>query len=406
MRPCRPPRRVAILGTGLSGLSLALALLRHEDRPELVLVDRRETFPRDRTWCAWETAAWPISGAARHRWDAWRVRADGREAVHRRAPVPYACWSSDALHERALARLARAGAVTLRLGERVRTIDPEAGTVRTDRGTVEADLLVDALGLTSPLLRGHPLGRGPRGADAAAASPGLVQSFLGLEVETEHPVFDPGVVDLMDFDALPVVPGLARFLYVLPFSPTRALVEDTTFGPTGIPAPRRRRALERRLADLGAGAWRVVHEERGNLPMSTHAFPARHGRRCWTAGTGAGALRPSSGYALARIQRHAARTATAITAGLPGPPGVGAPRARPLDAVLLAGLRDEPGAAPGWFRDLVAGTDPGTFARFMSDVASWRDELRVAAASPVARFAGIAAGELLGRRPARSRGGP
>ena len=388
MPACRPPRRVAILGAGLAGLSVALELLARDGRPEIVLVDRRETFPRDRTWCAWETGAWPIAGAARMRWDAWRVRADGRVALHAQSPVPYACWSSDDVHGHALNRLERAGHVELRFGERIRAIDPVTGSVRTDHGTIEADLVVDALALSSPLLRPHDRGRGLDGR------PGLVQAFLGLEVETEHPVFDPGVVELMDFDALPRVAGFARFLYLLPFSPTRALIEDTTFGPGDLPARERRGALADWLDQRGAGSWRVVHEERGRLPMSASPFPARHGPRVWTAGTGAGALHPSSGYALARIQRHAAEMARAIVAGRPVPPRVGAGRRTALDVVLLRALSDRPDSAGTWFRGLVEHSDRARFARFMSDASSPLDEALMALAAPVVPMTRAAVREL------------
>ncbi|WP_372791754.1 lycopene cyclase family protein [Paraconexibacter sp.] len=388
MPSCRPPRRVAILGAGLAGLSVALELLARDGRPEIVLVDRRETFPRDRTWCAWETGAWPIAGVARTRWHAWRVRADDRVAVHARSPIPYACWSSDDVHRHALSRLQAAGGVSLRLGQRVLDVDARAGTVRTDAGGLEADLVIDALALSSPLLRRHDRGRGLDGRPAVA------QAFLGLEVETERPVFDPGIVDLMDFDALPRTPGFARFLYLLPFSPTRALLEDTTFGPGDLAAQERRDALAAWLERQGAGSWRVVHEERGRLPMSTVPFPLRHGRRVWTAGTGAGALRPSSGYALARIQRHAAALAQAVVAGRPAPPGLGSSRRAPLDAVLLRALRDAPDAAGGWFRGLVEHSDPGSFARFMSDASSPLDEARMALAAPVVPMSRAAVAEL------------
>ena len=55
----------------------------------------------------------------------------------------------------------------------------------------------------------------------------LKQHFLGWEVETANPVFDPQVVTLFDLRT-PQREGIT-FFYTLPFSCTRALVEYTLF---------------------------------------------------------------------------------------------------------------------------------------------------------------------------------
>ncbi len=57
--------------------------------------------------------------------------------------------------------------------------------------------------------------------------PYLLQHFRGWFIQTERAVFDPGAATLMDF-RVPQEHG-ASFVYVMPLTPDRALVEFTVF---------------------------------------------------------------------------------------------------------------------------------------------------------------------------------
>ena len=131
----------AILGAGLAGLSLAVALVRDGVREPIVLIDRRSQHGRDRTWCFWDVRPTPFSALASHRWDRWRVIGeDGTAAVHRSPAHPYLHLDSRALYAAALAELERAPNVHLRLGERVLGIEPgeQLPVVRTERESFAA----------------------------------------------------------------------------------------------------------------------------------------------------------------------------------------------------------------------------------------------------------------------------
>jgi lycopene beta-cyclase len=343
------------------------------------VLERRTAFERDRTWCLWDVRPHAFDGLASHRWSAWEVAAPGGTARQHSAPHAYVHLDARDVYAHALAELERLGGVEVRLGVQVQHVEPAAipPLVRTDAGDWTAGRVYDALALGSPLL-----------TDRDPGTVTLQQAFLGWEVELDRPAFDPAVATLMDF-RVPQGGGL-RFLYVLPFSPTRALVEDTTIGPGGGPPEPEREALLRDWLAVRAGEWTVDHVERGRIPMTDADFPARHGPRVHTVGTGAGAVRPSSGYAFARIQRHCRAVAEAVATGREPPPASAA-RAKLLDRVFLQALRDDPAAFPEHFRRLVAGTPADAFARFMSDASTPADELRVIAALPKLPFAAAAA---------------
>ena len=336
-----------------------------------------------------------FSGLESHAWGAWEVVTDRGGVRHVGGRHAYRHLDSRDVYAHALARLDADPAAAVHLGVSVEAL--EGRRVRTDDGEWVGGRVYDALAL------GSPLGRPGAQDGAAAGGVHLVQAFLGWDVEVDRPLFDPAVATLMDF-RVPQDGGL-RFLYVLPFSPTRALVEDTTVGPAsgpgrdrrgGPPDDARRALLAGWLRERGAAGWTVHHEERDAIPMTDRPVNATQSAGVVPVGTAAGAVRPSSGFAFARIQRHCRAVAEAVAAGREPPARVGAARLALMDRVFLRALADDPAAFPERFRAMVAGTSPDAFARFMDDESTPADELRLVAALPKVPFLAAAARALTG----------
>lgn len=162
--------------------------------------------------------------------------------------------------------------------------------------------------------------RGPGGAS------GLVlawQKFLGVEVETAEP---HGIdVPLMMDATVDQIDGY-RFVYLLPFTPTRLLIEDTRYsdGPL-LDRAALRTQVERYAAARGWTITKVIRAEHGVLPIALAgdisafwrdaedpAYPARAGLR-------SGLFHPTTGYSLpdaARLADSIAAMPTLTTEGL------------------------------------------------------------------------------------------
>ena len=207
----------------------------------------------------------------------------------------------------------------LRLGEQVRTVQEEEDLVRiqTHQGPHAGRYVID----TRPMDQQN---REPRIHDVH-----WLQHFMGWKVKTERACFQSKQVTLMDFEgrkdaaeilgvsdnetdnALPGIP----FIYLLPFSPTEALVESTWFGPKVLPKSVYREQLQRYLQEKGAGNYEIIEEEYGVLPMSTLPTTTQPTRRIRHLGLAGGAARPSTGYAFLAIQRQAQRLADQLLKG-------------------------------------------------------------------------------------------
>ncbi|MEO1086775.1 MAG: lycopene cyclase family protein [Acidobacteriota bacterium] len=366
---------VVILGAGLAGSSLAVRLAEPRlSHLRVAVLEPRTEFLDDRTWCSWRTGDHPFQKDVGASWRRLEVRWPGG-SIRIEPGTPYDCLSARRFYDAVLPRLGAAPNISLRLGASALGVDPGSGpgpaVVEHGGGRIAADCVFDSRPPDTP-------------------SGALVQHFLGWEIETEAPRFDAGCATLMDFDV--DAESAIHFVYVLPFGPRRALVESTWIEPT----PRRDvdygGHLRRWIADhVEPGPWRVVREERGCLPMTGALRPARAPSRHVPLGVRGGALRPSSGYAFARIQRASNRMADALMGDEWRVRGVRPPRLDGrldafMDRVFLGYLRRYPERAPALFADLFTRCSADRLVRFLAGTGGLRDRAAVMASLPTLPF--------------------
>jgi len=214
----------------------------------------------------------------------------------------------------------------------------------------------------------------------------LWQSFYGHEIDCSAAVFDPMTLDLMNFLA-PDARDVA-FVYVLPVTPTRALVELTVFGATPL-APRELSGrLTAALAQrVGAAPFTTLRSEHGILPMGLNETPRSKHPSCVKVGVMAGGARPSTGFAFQRIQRWAGECAhTLVSCGHPIGHRPDPLPLRVMDQIFLDVLRGNPSRGGAIFFSLFSRADPARVIRFLSGTAGVADSLAVVAAMPVPPF--------------------
>jgi lycopene beta-cyclase len=355
-----------ITGMGCAGLSLAIHLVRNgclEGR-RLLLIEREKKEQNDRTWCFWETSPGPFEDVVYRRWSKAWFHAEGFSSLLDLAPYTYKMIRGQDYYRYCLDILESNPAVDMLYApvEEIRQLNNQA-EVTAGGNTYRAEYLFNSILFSSP----QPV-------------PGkyyLLQHFKGWIIETEDSRFRPDEPTLMDF-RLPQPEG-TTFVYVMPFSENRALVEFTLFSPSLLDSSAYDEGLKTYLDQfLGIQTFRIVEEEFGVIPMTNHRFPKRDGNIVYI-GTAGGQTKASSGYTFRFIQKHAASLAESIRRkGHPFdlPSAMGG-RFCWYDSVLLNILHHR--TLEGWFifRQLFRKNRPSTILRFLDNETSLAQEFRL-----------------------------
>jgi lycopene beta-cyclase len=283
-----------LLGGGLANGLIAWRLAALRPDLDILLVDKGPALGGNHTWSFYGADVTPaqlewLMPLVAHAWEGYEVHFP----AHRRR-LSTACYSISS--ERFHASLMRI------LGHRVRlnatVTDVSANGAVVDGKHVAARCVIDG--------RGHE--RSPHMRFAW-------QKFLGQELEFELPhgqslpvIMDATVEQLDGY----------RFVYTLPLSSTRMLVEDTYYSESSILDPN---ALRLRIAQYaksrGWASFHVTREESGVLPVTLdgngEAFWHEDTRRLPCSGLRAGLFHATTGYSLP----SAVRLADAVAAWRP-----------------------------------------------------------------------------------------
>lgn len=376
---------LVILGAGCAGLSLSMALAAQGRAcPRTLVIESRSEYTNDRTWCFWQDPAAAENFPFRHRWQTMRVTHAGQSVPVDCGTTPYHMLTALDFYATTQASIDQQPNIELKRGTAVIGEPTYTGSVwqiRTTAGDLSARSVVDTRPDQLPRLGGAT----------------LWQSFYGQEIECSAAVFDPLSMDLMNF----LAPNRqdVPFVYLLPVTPTRALVEVTVFGAAPLAARALRGRLDTAIAErVGSAPYTVLRHEHGVLPMGLNASPKPACKSWAKVGLMAGGARPSTGYAFQRIQRWAGECArTLVSAGHP----IGHRRdplpLRLMDRIFLDVLRADPGCGAALFLSLFSRVDPARVIRFLSGNGSIADALAVVKAMPVAPFLGAAVAMALRR---------
>lgn len=284
---------VVLVGGGLANQLIAIRLA--ELRPDLsvAIVERGDVIGGNHTWSCHATdldptdAKW-MDGLFTVKWDRQKVAFPEHSRV---LTTGYRTILSDDLR----ARVEILPTVTIYAGAAAESIHPDHVRLADGR-RLRAPLVIDGRGA----LRSQPL---------AIA----YQKFFGLEVETTSP---HGETEPMIMDAtVPQIDGY-RFVYTLPMSETRILIEDTYYSDAAhLPDD----VLEKRARDYAARkGWefnRVIRSERGILPITLAGDVDKHwaalGDEIPRVGLRAWLFHSTTGYSLPHAVRMADQIARA-----------------------------------------------------------------------------------------------
>jgi len=280
-----------ITGGGCAGLSLVMRMLKSDvlKNKRILLVEQDLKKSNDRTWCYWEKGEGAFEDIVYKKWDHAWFHADEYSSLKTLAPYQYKMIRGIDFYNHCYDAIKIDDRVDV-VNEKVVSIENVATgvVVQTEFGQYHGQYVFNSILFQQPEKQANRIY--------------LLQHFKGWIIETEQPVFKPAEATLMDF-RVDQTHGTA-FVYVMPFSKTKALVEYTLFTPSLLDDGEYDNTLKQYVENqLSIKNYTVLEKEFGVIPMTDHKFPEREGNIIYL-GTAGGKTKPSSGYTYRFIQKH------------------------------------------------------------------------------------------------------
>jgi lycopene beta-cyclase len=377
LRPISHRYDFVIAGGGLSGLSLAYQLAQSPfgDDKSILIVDQSPKSRNDRTWGFWSDRPTPFDGIVDRSWKRLRFATPNLERTSNLGGYRYNVIRGLDFYEFIRDDLAALNNVVFQQG-RVRHIEDgsDAATVTIDDQVVSAKWLFDSC-----------FGRAKSPADLRRYHD-LKLHFVGWEIRTEEPAFDPWVATLMDFRT--PQENETRFFYILPFNERQALVEYTIFSNSVLSHAEYQRSLRQYIREqLAIEVFEIVRQESGCIPVTDRPFQRQLGQRVMSIGAKAGRIKPTTGYAFTRIQEDSAAIISSLQRnGHPFDVPADPYRYRLSDSILLEIMAQRGRLIRPIFEAMFRRNKIGRIFRFLDEVASPWEQLAIIPTLPALPF--------------------
>lgn len=280
-----------IVGAGAAGLNLALAMHADAffDKKSILILDKDPKQKNDRTWSFWEKGEGQWDHLVSKTWNKGLVKANGETINLDLKRYHYKMLRSLDVYNHAKAVL-KNSSIEWKF-EAVHKVvqENEGALVATENSTYKADFVFD-----SRIPDHYSL------EDKNYLN--IAQHFKGWIIETEEPVFDESRFTMMDYD---LKDGESTsFTYILPLSPTRALVEFTYFSPDLVTESTYEEFLKTYISKhLKTENYSILETEKGVIPMTNFPFEDYNQKYIIKIGTAGGWVKASSGYSFKNCER-------------------------------------------------------------------------------------------------------
>lgn len=375
-----------VAGAGCAGLSFLTKLLqtgKFNDK-KILLIDKASKTANDRTWCFWEKEPGYFEPVVHHNWHQLWFHSSNHSALHHIQPYRYKMIRGEDFYRHCFSIISQYANVTIQYGNIDAIKNTTQGAVlQTGSESISADYIFSSIIFEKPVLKKNQFY--------------LLQHFKGWVIETAQPVFDPAQAILMDF-RVSQQQG-TTFVYVMPFSHTKALVEYTLVSE---------RLLEQEVYNEGlkdylhrflkVDNYTILQEEFGSIPMTNYPFRRRDGAIIHM-GTAGGQTRPSSGYTFQFIQKQSDQLVNSLLQkGIPlTVNGFSKGRAHWYDGTLLRILSQ--GSLPGdtIFSLLFRYNKATDILQFLDNETSFFREMKIISVLPKRVFVKAAIQQVFGQ---------
>lgn len=346
---------------------------------KILVVDKEEKKRNDRTWCFWETETGLFECIVHHRWNKVWFHGEKVSKLLDISPYQYKLVRGIDFYDYSLNLIRQQNNIDIRVGE-----INEMKSKGDDTFLLMQNKMISAEYIFNSILFDIPV--------LSKKEHYLLQHFKGWIIETESPVFNPGEATLMDFRTEQV--NGATFVYVMPFSATKALVEYTVFNEKLLAEEQYDEGLKDYISHiLQIKSYAVTDTEFGVIPMTNHQFAVAN-NNIINIGTAGRQTKASSGYTFRFIQKHSAAMVEKLANDKH--PAVKSTKRRFhfYDSIFLQVLKERKYSGRNIFTDLFKKNKPQRVLKFMDNESSFGEELKIISSLPTMPFLKAAVRQL------------
>jgi lycopene beta-cyclase len=374
---------IIIAGAGCSGLSLLYSLLNSTElqNQKILVIDKSFEKSNDRTWCFWEQEAGVFESIVCKNWDQISIHKNPFSTTLPTYPFSYKMINGLDFYNH-----------IIDFAKKFPNVHWQEATVTSMdyhlHSSSNAEAIVyweggKAMGqkVFSSIL---PIDQLYSISQNKMSAPFLWQHFKGHLIEFESNVFDASVARLMDFNV--DQQGATGFMYVLPLTEKKALVEYTLFSKS---------ILNASLYDAEINAYiqkhypntnyQILHEEIGAIPMTTQSF-AKSSAPIYVLGTLGNAVKASTGYAFRFIQEQVQQIVIALEQGNNPNTEIHVTRHQFYDAVLLYILDNNLMEGSEIFKRIFEKNKAETIFKFLANTSTIWEDIRIMRSLPTKIF--------------------
>lgn len=358
-----------IAGAGCAGYSLLYHLLQDPilSKKKILVLDANFNKGNDRTWCFWEDQAGPFESIVCKKWSNIEVLKGSMHRSLPTAPFEYKMIQGIDFYQY-VTDFAKGFDNVEWVASKILSIDSinaNSARVNWEGGCANAGYVFSSI-------------------NGERIQSKLWQHFKGIVVEFDNPVFDDTVARLMDFN-VPQMEATA-FMYLLPLTDKKALVEHTLFSPTILEESKYDTVLNAYMEEHYKGqAYQIQHTEMGAIPMTSKKLTSNDGAVV-SIGTMGDAVKASTGYAFQFIQKQTEQIVSQLKLNQALNPAVHHTRHQFYDAVLLYILENQKMAGDEIFARIFKKNTAATVFKFLSNTSSLLDDIKIMTSLPTQIF--------------------
>jgi lycopene beta-cyclase len=354
---------------GLGGAGLQLAYLCHLDanwkNKRILFIDPNP--PTKKTWCFWHQGAHSLDAMVEKSWSKLHIGTRDSSKIQSTGNYSYRMIDSLSLYDWFFD-------TALRLNPQWSfASDTVTSCIRNSKQWQITTPVISYFAETIYDSRLSPTDLVP---------PHIFQHFKGMMIELDKPLLDPNTATFMDFSTTYHFPEPA-FVYVLPFSETRALVETTAFSSRfwadetydNISVD----YIKRKFPDA---QFQVLSTEKGRIPMAFVNEATSLEPGFYKIGGAAGKIKATTGYAFNRINHHL----QCLLTNKESLAHESAGRFKFYDSLLLSIIEKEPQSVTPIFRELFQKNEIEKILRFLDEDSTLTDEIKIFASLPWSPF--------------------